>query len=67
MRFLRRGHPLVKMAIFSLVAMIIGTIISLSIDWFPVQASSAADDIDTLYDVLLVASVPIFVLVMAVV
>jgi len=67
MRFLRRGHPLVKMAIFSLVAMIIGTIISLAIDWFPVQASSAADDIDTLYDVLLVASVPVFVLVMAVV
>ncbi len=67
MRFLRRGHPLVKMAIFSLVAMIIGTIISLAIDWFPVQASSAADDIDLLYDVLLVASVPIFVLVMAVV
>lgn len=67
MRFLRRGHPLMKMAIFSLVAMIIGTVISLWIDWFPVQASSAADDIDTLYDVLLIASVPIFVLVMAVV
>ena len=67
MRFLRRGHPLVKMAIFSLVAMIVGTIIALAIDWFPVQASSAADDIDLLYDVLLVASVPIFVLVMAVV
>ena len=66
MRFLRRGHPLVKMAIFSLMAMIVGTIISLAIDWFPVQASSAADDIDLLYDVLLVASVPIFVLVVAV-
>ncbi|MEJ7749838.1 MAG: cytochrome c oxidase subunit II [Thermoleophilaceae bacterium] len=66
MRFLRRGHPLLKMAIFSLVAMVIGTVVSLWIDWFPVQASTAADDIDTLYDVLLIASVPIFVLVMAV-
>jgi len=54
------------MAIFSLVAMVIGTVVSLWIDWFPVQASTAADDIDTLYDVLLIASVPVFVLVMAV-
>ena len=66
MRFLRQGHPLVKMAVFSIVAAIVGTIISLWIDWFPVQASSAADDIDLLYDVLLIASVPVFVLVMAV-
>jgi len=66
MRFLRRGRPLLKMAAVSVVAAIVGTVISLWIDWFPVQASTAADDIDFLYDVLLVASVPIFVLVMAV-
>jgi cytochrome c oxidase subunit II len=33
------------------------------IDWFPVPASEQASDIDTLWDVLLIASVPIFVLV----
>ena len=39
----------------------------LSIDWFPEPASTAAArQIDTLYDVLLIASVPIFVLVMTV-
>jgi cytochrome c oxidase subunit 2 len=51
----------------SLVATAIGIAIVLAIDWFPTPASTAAGDIDTLYDVLLVVSVPIFVLVMAVV
>jgi cytochrome c oxidase subunit 2 len=50
----------------SLAATAIGIVIVLAIDWFPAQASTAAGDIDTLYDVLLVVSVPIFVLVMAV-
>src|SRR5436305_6642816 len=40
--------------------------IYLSIDWFPKQASKSAHQIDTLYDVLLIVSVPIFVLVMTV-
>jgi cytochrome c oxidase subunit 2 len=65
-RLLRR-RPLLGMAIVSLVATVIGIAIVLSIDWFPVQASSASGKIDTLYDVLLIASVPIFVLVMSVV
>ena len=46
---------------------IVGIAICLRIDWFPAQASTAAADIDTLYDVLLIVSVPIFVLVMSVV
>jgi cytochrome c oxidase subunit II len=33
------------------------------IDWFPVRASKEGERIDTLWDVLLIASVPIFVLV----
>ncbi len=53
--------------VLGVLATIVGIAICLQIDWFPVQASSAAADIDTLYDVLLIASVPIFVLVMAVV
>ena len=54
------------MVIVSSVATVIGIAISLAIDWFPVQGSTASDDIDTLYDVLLIASVPVFVLVMSV-
>src|SRR3954467_8993440 len=37
------------------------------IDWFPVQASGQAKPIDTLWDVLLIASIPVFVLVETVV
>jgi cytochrome c oxidase subunit 2 len=53
--------------VLSLAATAIGIAIVLAIDWFPTPASSAAGDIDTLYDVLLIVSVPIFVLVMTVV
>lgn len=66
MRRLLRKRPLLGMIIVSSVATTIGIAISLAIDWFPEQASTASDDIDLLYDVLLIASVPIFVLVMSV-
>ncbi len=55
------------LVVVSLLATVVGSVLALVIDWFPVQASTAADDIDLLYDVLMVASVPVFVLVMAVV
>src|SRR3954449_12459782 len=48
------------------VAAIVGTIGALQIDWFPGAAAKSAGKIDTVYDVLLIASVPIFVLVMTV-
>jgi len=64
---LLRSRPMLGLVLVSLVATIVGIALVLVIDWFPVQASTAAGDIDLLYDVLLVASVPIFVLVMAVV
>ena len=54
------------MLIIGIVAAVVGTFASLQINWFPVQGSTAAGKIDTLYDWLLVASVPMFVLVMAV-
>ena len=41
----------------------IGIVLGLLIDWFPVQASGEAKPIDTLWDVLIIASVPVFVLV----
>src|SRR5919205_1370362 len=49
-----------------IVASLIGIAIVLNIDWFPKSADTAAHPIDTLYDVLLICSVPVFVLVMTV-
>jgi cytochrome c oxidase subunit 2 len=54
------------MIAIGIVASVIGTAICLAIDWFPADASGAANDIDTAYDVLLVCSVPVFVLVMTI-
>jgi len=50
-----------------LVASILGIALALIIDWFPTQASAEAHKIDTLYDVLMICSVPFFVLVVTVV
>jgi cytochrome c oxidase subunit II len=54
------------MITIGVVAAIVGTFGALQIDWFPGQGAQSAHKIDTLYDVLLIASVPIFVLVMTV-
>src|SRR5918997_5606544 len=43
------------------VASILGVIAGLLIDWFPVSAADEAKPIDTLWDVLLIASIPVFV------
>ena len=43
------------------VASILGIAAGLLIDWFPVAASEEAKPIDTLWDVLIIASVPVFV------
>src|SRR3954467_15043358 len=59
-------HPIAKMIAIGGVASLIGIAITLSIPWFPEQASTSANKIDTLYDVLLICSVPVFVLVMTV-
>jgi cytochrome c oxidase subunit II len=59
-------HPIARMLAIGVVASVIGVAICLLIDWFPVDASGAASQIDTVYDVLLICSVPVFVLVMTV-
>jgi cytochrome c oxidase subunit 2 len=56
-----------KMLAIGAVASIIGIAFALIIDWFPIQASREGEQIDTLWDVLLIASVPVFVLVEVVV
>ncbi len=55
-------------AVFAgLVAIGIGIALSYQIHWFPVQATTQAKNTDRLYHVLVIASVPIFVLVVTVI
>jgi cytochrome c oxidase subunit 2 len=49
------------------VASIIGIAIALVVDWFPPLASKQAKEVSSLFDVMLVVSVPVFVLVEVVV
>jgi cytochrome c oxidase subunit 2 len=51
----------------AVIATAIGIALSYAIHWFPVQASTQARNTDTLYHVLVIASVPIFVLVVTVI
>src|SRR5215213_1339895 len=59
-------HPVARMIALGIVASLVGIAIALAIPWFPTSAAKSADKIDTVYDVLLICSVPIFVLVMTV-
>jgi cytochrome c oxidase subunit 2 len=61
-----RGH-LPQMLAIGAVASAIGVALALLIDWWPALASEEGRKIDTLYDVLMIVSVPIFVLVVTVV
>ena len=56
----------IQMLTIGLVASIVGVALCLWMDWFPEPASTQAGPIDTLWDWLLIASVPFFVLVMTV-
>src|SRR4051794_13411594 len=60
-------RTVIEMVVVGVIASVIGIAIGLAIDWFPVQASTQAKQIDTLWDVLIIASVPFFVLVCVVV
>ncbi len=51
----------------AVVATAIGIVLSYVIHWFPVQASTQAKNTDLLYHVLVIASIPIFVIVVTVV
>jgi cytochrome c oxidase subunit II len=56
-----------QMVAIGAVVSILGIAAGLLIDWFPLDASKQAKPIDTLWDVLLIASIPVFVLVETVV
>src|ERR1700712_1313744 len=59
--------PVGQMLGIGAIASALGIALALIINWFPVAASKEAHQIDTLWDVLLIVSVPIFVLVVTVV
>ena len=61
-----RGH-LKELVAIGVVASLIGIALGLAIDWFPTQASTQGETVDTVWDVLIIFSVPVFVLVMVVV
>jgi cytochrome c oxidase subunit 2 len=66
----RRGggkKTIVQMFVFGTIASAVGIAAALAIDWFPVQGSTQAEKIDSFWDVLLILSVPIAVLVFTVV
>ncbi len=56
-----------QMLLIGVIAAALGIAAGLLIDWFPVSASKEAKPIDTLWDVLIICSVPVFVLVVTVV
>jgi cytochrome c oxidase subunit 2 len=62
-----RKRTVPEMIVVGVIASLAGIAIGLLIHWFPAADSTQADQIDTLWDVLLIASVPIFVLVTVVV
>jgi cytochrome c oxidase subunit II len=57
----------VQMLVIGAIASALGIALGLIIDWFPTPASTQASKIDTLYDVLIIVSVPVFVLVTVIV
>src|SRR6478752_3979353 len=60
----RESKPNVRLIVgIGVIVAACGIALGLAINWFPVQASGEAKKIDTLWDVLLIASVPVFVLV----
>jgi cytochrome c oxidase subunit 2 len=63
----RDRASIIQLVVLGVVSSLIGIALALWIDWFPAAASTQAGPIDTLWDVLLIFSVPVFVLVQAIV
>jgi cytochrome c oxidase subunit 2 len=62
-----RQRSLTIAIVAGLIAIALGILISYEIHWFPVQASAQAHRTDHLYHVLVIATIPIFVLVVGVI
>ncbi|MGI8728760.1 MAG: cytochrome c oxidase subunit II [Solirubrobacteraceae bacterium] len=59
--------PVMQMVVIGTIASAVGIAWGLAIDWFPTDASTQAGPIDDLYDLMIILSVPIFVVVTIVV
>ena len=62
-----RRRSVTLAVVLALIATAIGIWLSYVIHWFPVQASTQARNTDRLYHVLVIATIPIFVLVVTVI
>jgi len=62
-----RQRSLLMTVIAAVIAIGIGIALSYAIHWFPAQASTQAKNTDELYHVLVIATIPIFVLVLTVI
>lgn len=62
-----RNRPVLQMVAIGVIGVAILIPLALIVPWFPTQGSRQAGNVRTLYDVLLIASVPIFVIVLTVV
>jgi cytochrome c oxidase subunit 2 len=62
-----RNRPMLQMVVIAVIGVAILIPPALIVPWFPTNASRQAGNVRTLYDVLLIASVPIFVIVETVV
>jgi cytochrome c oxidase subunit II len=62
-----RRSSLTVALVCGLIAIALGILLSYQIHWFPVQASAQAHNTDRLYHVLVIATIPIFVLVVGVI
>jgi cytochrome c oxidase subunit II len=62
-----RKHPAFQMVVMGVIGVAIGIPLALAVPWFPRDASVQAGHVRTLYNVLLIVSVPVFVLVETVV
>src|SRR6266508_6867453 len=62
-----RKRTVQQMVFVGVIASAAGIALGLSIHWFPKAASTQADKVDTLWDVLIIVTVPVFVLVSVIV
>jgi cytochrome c oxidase subunit 2 len=62
-----RNRPIAQMLVIGVIVTVIAIPLALVIPWFPANGSDQSDNVRTLYTVLLIVSVPIFVLVETVV
>src|SRR5271170_6472483 len=62
-----RQRSLTLALVAGVIAIALGILLSYEIRWFPVQASAQAHNTDHLYHVLVIATIPIFVLVVGVI